>query len=128
MKSFLIVASIWKLWNICLKDFQFRWSKNPRSTSGITIQVMWSCFVTTSALHFCQHSFTFPTLASLLNCLADPSTASFLFSFILIIFIEKLLLKRISLRLKQNLVVTELLSSILKNEILKGSIFYQQIV
>ena len=28
----------------------------------------------------------------------------------------------------ENLVVTELLSSILKNEILKGSIFYQQIV
>ena len=56
--------------------------------------------MTTSTLLFCQHRFTFPTFPPLFYCLAYPATTFFLFLFILIIFLEKWLLKRISFRLR----------------------------
>ena len=61
IEPFVTVASIWNPWIICSKDFQFRWSKNPGSTSDITIQVMWNCFVTTSTLLFLHISHTYIT-------------------------------------------------------------------
>ena len=67
-----------------------------------------------------SHTFNTPKLVGL------PYYYSFLFSFIPIIFVEKWLLEGISFRLKRKFsAVTELLSSILKNEILKASIFCQ---
>ena len=67
-----------------------------------------------------SHTFNTPKLVGL------PYYYSFLFSFIPIIFFEKWLLEGISFRLKRKFsAVTELLSSILKNEILKASIFCQ---
>ena len=63
------------------------------------------------------------TLTSVFNCLAYPITTSLHLLLILIIFIEKWLLKRTSFRIKRKpSTVTKLLSSILKNEILKASI------
>ena len=127
MEPFVTVTSFWKPWIICRKDFQFRQSKNPGSTSDITIQIMWSYFVTISTFLCCWHSFTFLTLTSLFNCLAYPTTTSFLFSFILIIFDENGSWREShSGSNKKSRTVTELLFSILKNEIVKVSIFYQR--
>ena len=114
MEPFVSVANIWKPWNIFSKGFQFWSSKDPGSASNITIQVMWICFMT--PLHLHQPSTAWLTLLLLLSCSVLLLSSS---------------LKNSSWRESLSgsngkpSTVTELLSSIFKNEILKASIFYQ---
>ena len=63
------IVTVTNTWKPCSKDFQFRLFRDVI------------------------------TLTSVINCLTYPTTTSFLLSFILIIFVKKWLLRRISFRL-----------------------------
>ena len=113
-EPFVKAANIWKLQIICCIDFKFRQSKDLGSASNITIQVMWGCFVTSSHLHLSSTARL--TLLLILSC--SVSFSSFSLN-------NGSWRESLSDSNEKSTTVTELLSSILKNEILKASIFFK---
>ena len=106
------IFTVTNTWKPCSKDFQFRQAKILDLPA--TLEVMWNCFVT--SLHLHQSSTAWLTLLLLLSCSVSFSSS---------------LLKNgswgesLSGSVGEPSTVTEPLSSILKNEILRTSIFYQ---
>ena len=79
------IVTVTNTWKPCSKDIQFRQSKDLGSASNIRSNVKLLRDII--------------TLTSVFNCLTYPTTTSFLLSFILVIFVKKWLLRRISFRL-----------------------------